>query len=250
MALAVATRGLRVEFRPYLDRLPTLRKTLAGQKRRATQTVVALDDVSFSLESGGSLAVVGANGAGKSTLLRVLAGTLEPDAGEVAVPGGTPTLLKLGTGFNAELPGRLNVMLAGLAGGLTKNQVREKFDDILEYSGIGDAIERPVKTYSSGMFSRLAFAVAINLEPEIVLLDELLAVGDEAFREKSKASLAALLESGRTLILVSHSVKQLPDICASGLWLDKGRVRASGSSEEVIQQYLAFARGRRVQQRA
>jgi teichoic acid transport system ATP-binding protein len=244
MALAVGARGLRVEFRPYLDRLPTLRKAVGGRQRRAAQAVVALDDVSFSLEEGGSLAVVGANGAGKSTLLRVLAGTLEPDGGEVTT-GGTPTLLKLGTGFNAELPGRLNVMLAGLAGGLTKGQVRERFDDILEYSGIGNAIDRPVKTYSSGMFSRLAFAVAINLEPDIVLLDELLAVGDEAFREKSEASLAALLQSGRTLILVSHSVRQLPDLCTTGLWLDKGRVRASGSSEEVIQQYLAFVRGQR-----
>lgn len=241
---AIEVEGVRVEFRPYVDRVPTLRRTLL-KRRRQQASVVALDDVTFQLEQGGALAVIGANGAGKSTLLRVLARTLEPDIGKVTVRGNTSTLLQLGSGFNAELSGRKNVMLAGLAAGLSKKEVYERFDDIVGYAELEEAIGRPVKTYSSGMFSRLAFSVAMHLDPDVLLIDEVLAVGDEAFRQKSERTMTDLLARSGTLVFVTHSLKKIPDLCERTLWLDRGNVRALGPSQVVIKEYVNEVRDRK-----
>jgi ABC-type polysaccharide/polyol phosphate transport system ATPase subunit len=234
---AIAVRGVRVEYRPYAERVPTLRKAVARARHRETKSVVALDDVTFAVDQGDSLGVIGANGAGKSTLLRVVAGTLRPDAGEVDVRGVASTLLQLGAGFNPDLPGRMNVMLAGLASGLTGAQVRARFDDIVGFAEMAEAIDRPVKTYSSGMFSRLAFAVAMHLEPDVLLVDEVLAVGDESFRRKSEAAMEELLGRSATLLFVSHTLTQVESLCRRALWLDHGRVRMIGASSEVVAAY-------------
>ena len=163
---AIKVENVSVRFRPYVDRRPTLRRSLATFRHKETQLVEALKGVSFEVQKGEAFGIVGQNGAGKSTLLRCMARTLRPDEGRIVVRGRMSTLLQLGVGFNAELSGSRNIYLGGLVAGLTKKQVDERYDDIVAYSELGDAIYRPMKTYSSGMFSRLAFAVAMNLDPE------------------------------------------------------------------------------------
>jgi ABC-type polysaccharide/polyol phosphate transport system ATPase subunit len=242
---AIVVDNVSVRYRPYLDRRPTLRRSLATFRHKETQLVEALKEITFDVAKGEAFGVVGQNGAGKSTLLRCLAGTLRPDEGRVVIHGRTSTLLQLGVGFNAELSGLRNIYLGGLVAGLSKKQVEERFDDIVEYSELGDAIYRPMKTYSSGMFSRLAFAVAMHLDPEVLLLDEVLAVGDEAFKEKSLETMRELLQRSGTIVFVSHAVKQLAEFCDRALWLDDGAIAAIGDAESVVEQYREEVRRRR-----
>jgi ABC-type polysaccharide/polyol phosphate transport system ATPase subunit len=234
---AISVRDIRVAYRPYRDRVPTLRRAIAHGRTKESQEVVALDRVSFDVAAGEAVAVIGGNGAGKSTLLRVVAGTLPPDAGEVRTHGHVSTLLQLGVGFNAEMPGRYNVMLSGLASGLTRAQVQERFDDIVDYAGVRDAIDRPVKTYSSGMFARLAFSVGMHLDPDVLLVDEVLAVGDQEFRDKSMASMRSLLSRSGTILFVTHSLRYVTELCDRAVWLEKGRVRMVGLADEVVGAY-------------
>lgn len=239
---AIRVQDLGVRFRPYVDRKPTVRRSLATMRHKQTATVVALDGVSFEVAKGEAFGVVGRNGAGKSTLMRVLAGTLRPDDGKAVLSGRASTLLQLGVGFNPELSGRRNVYLGALAGGLRKAQVDELFDRIVDYSEIGHAIDRPLKTYSSGMFSRLAFAVGIHLNPEILLLDEILSVGDESFREKSMAAMRDLLAKAGTIVYVSHALTSVADFCDRVMWLEHGKVRTIGPADEVVAQYREASR--------
>lgn len=235
--VTVRAEHVTVAFRPFADRKPTLRRSLAPGRKRLQERVVALDDVTFDVMRGEAFGIVGRNGAGKSTLLRVLAGTLRPNAGEVHVAGRISTLLQLGVGFNNELSGRRNIYLGALAAGIRKVKIDEMLEDIIEYAEIEDAIDRPIKTYSSGMFARLAFSVAMHLDPDVLLVDEVLAVGDEAFREKSMASMDALLERSATVIFVSHNLSRVEEFCSRAMWLHGGRVRAIGDPTEVIDQY-------------
>jgi teichoic acid transport system ATP-binding protein len=232
---AIRVEDLCVRFRPYVERKPTLRRTLG--RHRAHEEVVALDHVSFSVGRGEAFGVIGRNGAGKSTLLRCVAGTLRPNSGKVVVNGRTSTLLQLGVGFIPELTGHRNVYLGGLAAGLTKKDIDEKYDEIVEYAELEDAIDRPMKTYSSGMFSRLAFSVAMHLEPEVLLLDEILAVGDEGFRKKSMQAMHELLDRAGTIVFVSHSLDSVKEFCDQAMWLEQGQVRALGPSAEVVDSY-------------
>jgi teichoic acid transport system ATP-binding protein len=181
------------------------------------------------------------NGAGKSTLFKVMAKTLRPDEGTVNVYGKTSTLLSLGLGMNFELSGRRNVYLGGLAAGLRKAEIDAKFDSIVDYADIGTAIDRPVKTYSSGMFARLAFSVAMAMDPNILLLDEVLAVGDEAFREKSLQTMRDVVDSAGTIVFVSHALPNVEEFCERTMWMEQGRVEMIGESSEVIEAYRAFA---------
>lgn len=234
---AILVDHVGVRFRPFVDKKPTLRKTLANRRTRAVEEVVALDDVSFRVEKGEAFGVIGHNGAGKSTLLRVMARTLKPNTGRVVINGRASTLLQLGVGFNPELSGARNIYLGGLAAGLRRSEVDGIFDDVVEYAGLGHAIDRPVKTYSSGMFSRLAFSVSMHLNPDILLLDEVLAVGDAEFREKSLETMRELLDRAGTIVFVSHALAQLADFCDRALWLDHGRVRMIGDADEVVDAY-------------
>lgn len=234
---AISADDITVRFRPYVDKKPTLRRSIASMRHKARQQVLALDGVSFEVPRGQAFGIIGRNGAGKSTLLRVLAGTLPPDGGTMAMRGRTSTLLQLGVGFIPELSGRRNVYLGGLANGLTKAEVDAKFDEIVEYAELAEAIDRPIKTYSSGMFSRLAFSVGMFMDPEILLLDEVLAVGDESFRRKSLESMRGLLDKAGTIVFVSHALSNVVEFCDQTMWLDRGKVRAVGPSEEVVGQY-------------
>ncbi len=234
---SILVEDLHVRFRPYVDRKPTLRRSFGRFRHRQQENVVALDGVSFSVEKGKAFGVIGRNGAGKSTLLRCIAGTLRPNSGRVVIDGRTSTLLQLGVGFNPELSGRRNVYLGGLAAGMRKREIDERFDEIVEYAELCDAIDRPVKTYSSGMFARLAFSIGMHLDPEVLLLDEVLAVGDEGFRVKSLSAMQSLLGRAGTIVYVSHSLDSVREFCDEAIWLDNGQVVASGVAADVVKAY-------------
>lgn len=239
---AILVEDVGVRFRPYVDKKPTLRKSVATRRTRQQEEVVALDHVSFRVEKGEAFGVIGHNGAGKSTLLRVMAKTLKPNSGRVVVNGRASTLLQLGVGFNPELSGSRNIYLGGLAAGLRKADIEPIFDDVVEYAGLGHAIDRPVKTYSSGMFARLAFSVSMHLDPDILLLDEVLAVGDAEFREKSMQTMKELLQRSGTIVFVSHALPQVADFCDRAMWLAHGKVQMIGEASEVVDAYKAAGR--------
>lgn len=234
---SIVVEDLSVRFRPYIERKPTLRRSLGRQ--RTQEEVVALDGVSFTVNRGEAFGVIGKNGAGKSTLLRCVAGTLRPNGGKAVVHGKTSTLLQLGVGFIPELTGRRNVYLGGLAAGMRKSELDERFDEIVEYAELEDAIDRPMKTYSSGMFSRLAFSVAMNLDPDVLLLDEILAVGDATFQEKSMQRMRDLLDRAGTILFVSHSLGSVEEFCDRAIWLESGRIRREGPAGDVVDAYKA-----------
>lgn len=236
---AVSVRGVGVTYRAYLERNSTLRRVLARRRLRQAIAVVALDNVSFEVRRGETLGLVGDNGAGKSTLLRVIARTMRPDTGSVEIRGKTSTLLQLGAGFNKELSGRRNVYLSGLAHGLRRAEIDRLLDSIVSYAELGEAIDRPLKSYSSGMVSRLAFSISIHLLPDILLLDEVLAVGDAGFRKKSREAMRDMLGRGGTVIVASHILGMMAETCDRVLWLETGRIRDLGPADTVIEAYTA-----------
>lgn len=239
---AIVGEGLTVRFHPFVDRKPTLRRAIGSRDHRRVDEIVAVDNLDLIVKKGEAFGVIGSNGAGKSTLLRVLAKTLKPDEGTIHTYGKTSTLLSLGVGFNLQLSGRRNVYLGGLAAGLRKREIAEQFDDIVAYAELEHAIDRPVKTYSSGMFSRLAFSVGMALDPNIILLDEVLAVGDESFREKSMGAMQDLLDRAGTIVLVSHALPNVATFCDRVAWMEHGKIRMLGDAEEVVDAYRTEAR--------
>ena len=197
----------------------------------------ALRDIGFELRQGERLGVIGRNGAGKSTLLKILCRITEPTEGRVMVRGRVGSLLEVGTGFHPELTGRENIFLNGIILGMSRNEVRAKFDEIVEFSEVERFLDTPVKRYSSGMHVRLAFAVAAHLEPEILIVDEVLAVGDAAFQRKCLGKMSDVAQSGRTVILVSHNMSAIQQLSESALWIDEGKLRAFGPARQVVGAY-------------
>lgn len=197
----------------------------------------ALDGISFQVQKGETLGIIGRNGSGKSTLLQILAGTLSPTSGEVNVFGKTAALLELGSGFNPEFTGRENVFLNGLLLGFTKKEIEARYDQIVEFAEIGEFIDQPVKTYSSGMFVRLAFAVQAHIDASIIIIDEALAVGDVFFRQKCYARLEKMKQSGAAILLVSHSMPDIEQYCENALLLEQGRMLFMGPSSETAKRY-------------
>ena len=226
-------------FRIFQDRNTTLKQALIRRKQEAFEEFWALRDVSFHVPSGSSFGIIGANGAGKSTMLKVLAHILVPDKGVVRPYGRVSALLELGAGFHPELTGRENVFLNGNVLGMSTATLKQKLPEIIEFSGLEAFIDQPVKTYSSGMFARLGFSVAVAVEPDILLVDEVLAVGDEQFQRRSAEKMAQMRSGGRTVVLVSHGLGQIQQLCDRAVWLDHGVVKASGATEDVVNQYLA-----------
>jgi ABC-2 type transport system ATP-binding protein/teichoic acid transport system ATP-binding protein len=239
---AIVADGVTVRFRPLIDHKPTLRRSIGRFRHREVEEIVALDHVDLRIRKGEAFGIIGPNGAGKSTLLRVLAKTLRPDEGGIRVYGTTSTLLQLGVGFNIQLSGRRNVYLGGLAAGLRKKEIDERFGEIVDYAELWHAIDRPVRTYSSGMFSRLAFSVGMAMEPNILLLDEVLAVGDESFREKSMKAMKDLLSRAGTIVFVSHALPSVAEFCDRVMWLEDGKVREIGSADKTVNEYKEWAR--------
>ena len=204
----------------------------------------ALRHVNFTVERGETVGIIGRNGSGKSTLLRVIAGIYPPDEGKVSVDGEVSTLFSLGTGFNAELSGRDNIYLDGIMIGLTKKRIDAIIDDIIDFTELGDFIDMPVRTYSSGMRSRLGFAIAMNSDKDIVLIDEIMSAGDAAFRQKADAEMDRIIGE-KTVILVSHSMDTIEKFASKVMWLNKGVLVAMGEPKEVIEQYLAESKVKR-----
>lgn len=198
----------------------------------------ALSSVSFKIEHGETVGIIGNNGAGKSTLLQIVSGTLKASGGEIIRPKRIAALLELGAGFNPEFTGRENVYLNGALIGMTKKEINQKFNDILDFSGIGDFIHQPVKTYSSGMFARLAFAVAVHSKPDLLIVDEALSVGDTSFQEKSINKMKELKDSGVPIFFVSHSIPMVRNFCDRVIWLDKGLIQMDGEARIVCEHYL------------
>ncbi|MGP0075574.1 MAG: ABC transporter ATP-binding protein [Bryobacteraceae bacterium] len=197
----------------------------------------ALRNVSFQLEEGESLAIVGSNGAGKSTLLSLAAGLTMPDEGKVGVNGRIAALLELGSGFHPDLTGAENLVLNAALLGLSRRKTSELFDRIVEFSGIGDFIDDPLRTYSSGMVMRLAFSVAIQCDPDILLIDEVLAVGDASFQEKSREALVSFRRAGKSMLFVSHSAAAVGDMCDRAIWIDHGSLMMEGRVSDVLDAY-------------
>ena len=206
-------------------------------RRKHKERFHALKHVSFHIESGESMAVVGPNGAGKSTLLGLVAGLARPDEGRITVNGRVAALLELGTGFHPDLTGTENVRLNASLLGLSRSRVAEVHDEIVEFSGIGSFIEEPLRTYSTGMIMRLAFSVAIYVDPEILLVDEVLAVGDQAFQAKCFEKVHDLRRRGKTLLCVSHSPAMVQELCDRAIWLEHGEVMMHGGVREVLEAY-------------
>jgi lipopolysaccharide transport system ATP-binding protein len=198
----------------------------------------ALRDVSFELKDGDRLGIIGHNGAGKSTLLKILSQITEPTAGTAKLKGRVASLLEVGTGFHPELTGRENIYLRGAILGMTRNDIRRKFDDIVEFSGTGAFLETPIKRFSTGMYVRLAFSVGAHLEPDILIVDEVLAVGDADFQKKCLSKMDSVSREGRTVIFVSHSLGSVVNLCNRGLLLDHGKLVLNGTIQEVVGRYL------------
>lgn len=241
-SIAVSVKGLGLTYKTTIDKKPTLKARLKslGRGRRYTRIIQALDNVDLDIHYGTVLGVIGSNGAGKSTLMRVISGIIPPTQGRVDVYGSVSTLLALGVGFNPSMTGRENVYLGGLAAGMTEAEIDESFEAIAEFSELGEAIDAPMRTYSSGMYARLAFSVAAIVEPDILIIDEALSTGDAKFKEKSLNRVKELRSADRALILVSHALATIQDVCNEVVWLNKGKLMARGKPEEVIAEYQKF----------
>jgi ABC-type polysaccharide/polyol phosphate transport system ATPase subunit len=227
-----------ISKRYWLHRRRQLLAQHAWQKiRHVAEPFWALRNVSFQVRQGESLAVVGANGAGKSTLLSVIAGVTHPTSGELRRDGRVGALLELGTGFHPDLTGRENILLNASLLGLSRAEVRAKFDSIVEFSGMERFLDEPVRTFSSGMIARLGFSVAIHADPEILLLDEVFAVGDQDFQKKCIERVSSFSREGKTLLFVTHGMQNALSMCPRALWLEQGALRMDGPAEEVIGRY-------------
>lgn len=229
------------KFRLYHEKNQYLKAAVTQGRRAKYEDFWALQNVSFEIPHGEAFGIIGSNGSGKSTLLKCLAGILTPDQGTLTSHGRVAALLELGAGFHPDLSGRENVALNGAILGMTRREIENKFDDIVGFAGLEQFIDTPVKNYSSGMVVRLGFAIAINVEPEILIIDEVLAVGDEEFQQRCFQKIEQFRREGRTIIFVSHGLSQVSQFCHRALWLEKGKVQTIGPAYEVVSEYTGAA---------
>ncbi len=236
--VAVEVTNVAKRFRIYKDRNQSLKATVVQRKRAEFEEFWAVNDVSFTVNRGETFGVIGQNGSGKSTLLKCIARILRPDRGSVRVNGKISALLELGAGFHHELSGRENVYLNGSILGLSKKQIDDRFDDIVGFAGLERFIDTPVKNYSSGMYVRLGFSVAINVDPDVLLVDEVLSVGDENFQRRCTEKFTEMQREGKTIVVVSHSLGQLRTMCDRLAWMKDGQLAGLGLTKDVIDSYL------------
>lgn len=236
---AIEVRNLRVFYKSM--KAYSLKENVLKLRRNQTETYEALRGISFDVPKGQILGVIGRNGSGKSTLLRTIGGIFRPDEGSINLFDNTASLLSIGVGFQPQQTGRTNIMLSGLLLGFKENHIREKMDEIIEFADLGEFIDRPVRTYSSGMHSKLAFSITAILETDIMLIDEVLSVGDEAFKKKSFDKMQSLISSqDKTVMIVSHSMNSIKELCENVLWLHQGEIMGLGNAMEIIRDYRKF----------
>ncbi len=249
---AIETRGVGVSYSLRFTKKTSIRRSFARMlhPERGERSFWALRDLSFRLDPGQSLGVIGPNGAGKSTLLQVLAGIIQPSEGVVEVHGHVSTLLHLQAGFDQDLSGRGNIHLAGALLGIDHQLMEEREESIVEFADIGAFIDAPLRTYSSGMRAKLGFSIATAVDPDILLLDEVLQTGDEAFREKSQERIREVLTAAKAVVLVSHDMSWITDFCNRAILLEKGRIVADGSPQEVVALHVEKSEARRRVKRA
>ena len=237
---SIEVENVKKSFRVYHDKGFTLKEASLFKKRRSYEIRNVIDGLSFKVKRGEAVALVGHNGCGKSTTLKMLTRIIYPDSGNITMRGRVSSLLELGAGFHADMTGRENIFINAAIFGLTHREIEERLDDIIAFSELEEFIDNPVRTYSSGMYMRLAFAVAINVDADILLIDEILVVGDAAFQVKCFNRLREILGNGTTIVLVSHSTRQIEQLCDRCIWLHEGKVKADGKPSEITPLYLDF----------
>lgn len=235
---AITIEGVSKRFRMYRERNQSLKAAVMRGRRASFEEFWALKDVSFEIPRGSTFGLIGENGSGKSTLLKCIARILVPNKGRIVTTGSLAALLELGSGFHPELSGRENVYLNGSILGMSKAQITDKFDEIVDFAGIHEFIDQPVKNYSSGMYVRLGFSVAINVDPDILLVDEILAVGDANFQEKCMEKFADFRRSGKTVVIVSHAMGSLRNLCNETAWLKQGALIDIGDTNHIVETYV------------
>lgn len=235
----VSVKNISLKFKMEQNRANSLKEFCVRWLKRdlKSEDFWALTDVSFDVEKGDVIGIIGHNGAGKSTLLKVISGIMKPTKGTIEAHGNIVPMLELGSGFDMELSGRENIYLNGAILGYSEEFLNEKYDEIVTFSELGNFIEAPLRTYSSGMLARLAFSVACIVEPEILIVDEILSVGDADFQEKSRARMMDLMTGGTTVFFVSHSLKQIRQMCNKVVWLEHGKIQAVGKTEDICNMY-------------
>jgi ABC-2 type transport system ATP-binding protein len=240
MPVAVSVKGVSKNYRIFPSRRHRLKEALSLGRKKYSRDFWALKDINLEVEPGATLGILGRNGAGKSTLLSIIAGILQPTGGTVEV-NGRVVALSMGAGFNREFTGRENIILNGLILGMEHQEIMKRFDDIAAFADVGNFMDQPIKTFSSGMRSRLGFAVAVNVEPDVLILDETLSVGDAVYKEAALQKMYELRDSGTTILFVSHGMQTIQDFCTEAALLHEGRLLSTGGTTEVINQYHALA---------
>ena len=236
----ISVKDVKIRYR-FLKKISLIKSMFSLKKFAKTEYFEAVKGISFEVEKGQILGIVGKNGSGKSTLLRAIAGIFSPDEGTIDLHGHSVSLLSIGVGFQTALTGRENIYLSGMLLGFSKEKIEEHIEEIIEFSELGKFIDRPVKTYSSGMYSKLAFSITAILETEIMLIDEVLSVGDAKFKKKSYEKMRDLInDKNRTVIIVSHSTETLQKLCDNILWIHDGEIKMMGKTEEVLPEYNKF----------
>lgn len=236
--IAVRVDHVTKSFRLYHERNQSVKSAIMRRRTSVHEDFLALEDVSFDVPTGSTFGLIGSNGSGKSTLLKCLANIYYPNTGSITHFGKIAAMLEVGSGFHQELSGRENVFLNGSILGMSRKEVTRKFDEIVDFSGVEQFIDQPVKNYSSGMYVRLGFAIAINVNPDILVVDEVLAVGDQEFQDKCFQKFRDFKEAGRTVILVSHSMATVQTMCDQAAWLNHGELKAVGAAEPTIKAYI------------
>lgn len=236
---AIEVRNLCVDYVPF--KKTSVHKNFFNKKKKKAEVVHAVKDISFDVKKGEIVGIVGTNGSGKSTLLRAVGGIFTPDSGTVDLKGNSISLLSIGVGFIKDLSGRENIMLSAMLMGCTEQEARAKVDEIIDFSGLRKFIDYPVRTYSSGMYSKLAFSITVSIMTDIILLDEIFSVGDEKFKRKSSKRMKQLIsDDARTVMMVSHNMKHIRDMCDRVIWIEAGEVVMMGPTEEVLEKYIEF----------
>ena len=236
--IAIDVNHVTKTFKLYSDKPQTLKERLVRGWKNKTEERTVLKDINIEINKGESVALIGVNGSGKSTLLKLMTKIIYPNKGTLKTYGKLTSLLELGAGFHPDFTGRENIYFNAAIFGLTKKEIDDRLQSIIEFSELGDFIDSPVRTYSSGMYMRLAFSVAINVDAEILLIDEILAVGDQHFQDKCFTKLEELAKSKMTIVIVSHSLDSIKKLCNRAIWINEGKVAMDGKCSEVIDEYL------------